>query len=67
MDSSGASDVAVKHLVAFSSINIKHSIDLSSSTLSVAREIRISIVAIVFGLTAASVVKSVLASKKPKQ
>ena len=59
------SDVAVRHAIAFSTLNIKHSVDvdLSSSTLSIAREIRISIVAIVLGLTAASIVKSVLASR----
>lgn len=57
------SDVAVRHAIAFSTLNIKHSVDLSPSTLSIAREIRISIVAIVLGLTAASIVKSVLASR----
>lgn len=61
------SDVAVRHAVAFSTFNIKHSIDLSPSAVSIAREIRISVVAIVLGLTAASIAKSVLASRKPEQ
>lgn len=60
-------DIAVRHVIAFSTLNLKHSIDLSPSALSIAREIRISIVAIVFGLTTASIVKSLLASKKPQQ
>lgn len=61
------SDVAVGHTITFSTLNIKHSIDLSPSTLSIAREIRISLVAIVLGFTAASIAKSVLASRKSDQ
>lgn len=60
------SDVAVRHAIAFSTLNIKHSIDLSPSAVSIAREIRISVVAIVLGLTAASIVRSVLTSRKPE-
>lgn len=54
------SDVAVRHAVAFNSLNIKHSVDLSSSTISVAREIRICVIAIVLGFTATSIVKNYL-------
>ena len=54
------SDVAVRHAVAFNSLNIKHSVDLSSTTISVAREIRICVIAIVLGLTTASIVKNYL-------
>ncbi len=61
------SDGGVRHAVAFSSLNIKHSFDISPSTVSIAREIRISITVIVLGLTAASIMKSVLASRKPAQ
>lgn len=57
------SDVAVRHAIAFSTLNIKHTIDLSPSTVSIAREIRISVVAIVLGLTVASIARSVLASR----
>ena len=59
------SDVAVRHIIAFSTLNIKHSIDLSPSAVSIAREVRISLVAIVLGLTLASITRSVLASRKP--
>ena len=61
------SDVAVRHAIAFSTFEVKHSIDLSPSAVSIAREIRISVVAIVLGLTAASIVRSVLTSRKPIQ
>ena len=61
------SDVAVRHIIAFSTLNIKHSIDLSPSTVSIAREIRISVIAIVLGLTLASIARSVLASRKSDQ
>lgn len=61
------SDVAVRHVIAFSTLNIKHSIDLSPSTVSIAREIRISVIAIVLGLTVASIARSVLASRKSEQ
>lgn len=57
------SDVAVRHAVAFTTWNVKHYIELSPSAVSTAREIRISIIAIVLGFTAASVVKSVLSSR----
>lgn len=59
------SDVGVRHTVAFTNLNIKHSVDASASSVAIAREIRISIIAIVLGLTAATIVKSVLASKRP--
>lgn len=59
------SDVGVRHAVAFTNLNIRHSVDVSASSVAVAREIRISIIAIVLGLTAATIVKSVLASKRP--
>lgn len=60
-------DVGVRHAVAFTTLNINHSVDISPSTLSLARELRISIIAIVLGLTAASIVRSVLATKKSPQ
>ena len=59
------SDVAVKHAFAFTTWNIKHSIDISPSALSIAGEVRFSIIAIVLGWTVVSIVKSVLASRKP--
>ena len=58
------SDVAVKHLVAIPPLNIRHSVDISPSTLSIAREVKYCIIAIVVGWTTASVVKSVLVYKR---
>lgn len=52
------SDVAVRHAVAFTTWNVKHFIDISPSAVLVAREIRIGIIAIVLGFTAASIVKT---------
>lgn len=58
------SDVAVKHAVAFTTWNVKHSVDISPSAVSLAREVRISVIAIVLGWTTISIVRSVLASRK---
>lgn len=57
----------IRHAVAFTTLNVQHSVELSPSTVSIAREVRISIIAIVAGLTVASVVKSVLSKKEPAQ
>ena len=61
------SDVGVKHAVAFTNLRIQHSIDISPAAVSIAREIRIGVVTIVIGLAAASIVKSVLSTRKPAQ
>ena len=55
-----ADGVAVRHAVAFTTLNIRHSVELSSSTVSVAKEIRYCIIAIVVGFSAVSIVKSAL-------
>jgi len=55
----------IRHAVAFTTLNVRHSVELSPSTVSIAREVRISIVAIILGLTVASVVRSVLSTRKP--
>lgn len=59
------SDVAVRHVVAISPVHIQHSfaVEISSSTLSIARELRICIIAVVVGWTTASVVRSVLVNR----
>ena len=57
------SDVAVRHVVAIPPVHIKHSFDISPSTLSIAKEIRICIIAVVVGWTTASLVKSVLVNR----
>jgi hypothetical protein len=58
------SDVAVGHAIAVSPVNIRHSIELSPSAVSIAREIRFCIIAVVVGFTAASIVKSALVYKR---
>ena len=60
------SDVAVRHVVAVPPLNIQHSVNItsSSSTLSIVREIRFCVIAIVIGLTTASIVKGVLVYRK---
>lgn len=59
------SDVGVRHAVAFSPLNIHHSIDLSPSAVSIAREIRISIIAVVVGVAIITITRSVLSSTRP--
>ena len=58
------SDVGVKHAVTFTELNIKHSLDLSPSTVSLAKELRYCVIAVVVGLTTASIVRSVLDYKR---
>lgn len=55
----------VRHAVAFSPLEIRHSIHASSSVVSIAREVRYCVVAIIIGFTTASVVKAFLDAKKP--
>lgn len=57
----------VRHSIAFSHLEVRHIIDLSPSVVSITRELRYSIIAAVIGFTAASIVKSVLNSKRPPQ
>ena len=58
------SDVGVRHAVAFSTLTIKHSIELSPAAISVAREVRISIIAVVVGVAAVRIVDSILSARK---
>ncbi len=55
-----ADGVAVRHAVAFTTLNIRHSIELSPSIVSVAKEIRYCIIAIVVGFSAVSIVRNLL-------
>ena len=57
------SDVGVRHKVAFSTINIRHSVEISPSTVSLAKELRYCILFVVIGVTSASIVRSVLTWK----
>ena len=61
------SDVGVRHAVAFTNLNIKHSVEFAPTTVSLAKELRYCVFAVVAGLTAASIVKSVLDYKKRHQ
>jgi hypothetical protein len=58
------SDVGVRHAVAFTELKIKHSVDISPSTLSFAKELRYCVIVVVVGLTTASIVRSVLDYKR---
>ncbi len=53
------SDVAVRHAVAFTTLDTRHPVDLSPSTLAFVKEIRCCVIAIVTGATIASIVRSV--------
>lgn len=56
--------MGVRHAVAFTDLNIKHSVDISPSTLSFAKELRYCVIVVVVGLTTASIVRSVLDYKR---
>ena len=58
------SDVGVRHAIAFTTLNIRHSIDLSPSAVSFAREFRYCVIAVVVGLAVTSITKSVLSFRK---
>ena len=59
------SDVNARVHVAFSPINIlvRHSVEFSPSTVSLAKELRYCILFVVIGVTSASIVRSVLTWK----
>ena len=59
-----AGDVAVKHAVAFSPLSIRHSFEASPSTVSLVKELKICVITIVLGLTVASIVRSISASRR---
>jgi hypothetical protein len=54
------SDAGFRHVVAFNTLSIRHLVDLSPATISVAREIRYCVIAVVVGLATTSIVRSVL-------
>lgn len=55
-----ASDVGVRHSVVLSSLEIRHLVDFSPATTSIAREIRFCVIAIVVGWTTSRVVSALL-------
>ena len=62
-----SSDIGVRHTIAFPTLNIQHSLHVSATSVAFAREIRISIIAIVLGFSAVAIVKSVLNHREPTQ
>lgn len=55
-----ASDVGVRHSVVLSNLNIQHSVDFSPATVSIVRELRFCVIAIVVGWTTTRVVSAFL-------
>ena len=55
-----ASDVGVRHSVVLSNLNIQHLVDFSPATVSIVREIRYCVIAIVLGWTTTRVVSALL-------
>ena len=58
------SELGVKHAVAFTTLNVRHSFDVSPSVISVAREVRLGVVAIVCGVTAVTLLRTVLSYRR---
>lgn len=54
------SDAGIRHAVAFNTLNIRHLVELTPASISLAREIRYCVIAVVVGFAATSIVKSVL-------
>lgn len=59
------SDIGVRHSIAFTNLNIKHSIEFSPSTASVIREFRYCLIAIVVGLVVTRVTERLLYPREP--
>jgi hypothetical protein len=53
----------IKHEVAVKVINVRHIVDVSPSTLSLAKEIRYCIIALVLGVGITTITRSYLASR----
>lgn len=53
----------IKHEVAVKVINVRHLIDVSPSTLSLAKEVRYCIIALVLGFGITTITRSYLASR----
>ena len=61
------SDIGVRHAVTFTTLNIRHSFDLSPSAVSIAREFRYCVIAVVVGLAITSITKNLLSLRKPSK
>lgn len=58
------SDVAVRHAVAVNTFSVHHSIDISPSVVSIAKEIRYCVLAVVIGYSVTSIFRSVWNSRR---
>ena len=54
----------IRHEVAVKTFNVRHLVDFSPDALSIAREIRYCVVAIVVGFTTVQIVRSVLSYRR---
>ncbi|KAL8742997.1 MAG: hypothetical protein Q9190_004611, partial [Brigantiaea leucoxantha] len=57
-DAMDLSDVAVRHVVTLNTLNVSHSLDVSPAAVSIAREFRYCVIAVVVGFTAARIVQA---------
>ena len=53
----------IKHEVAVKAINVRHLIDVTPGTLSIAKEVRYCVIAIVLGVGITTVTRAYLASR----
>jgi hypothetical protein len=60
------SDVGLRHAVTFNALTIQHqhSFVISSSAVSVAREVRFCVIAVVLGFTTVAVIRRVLGTRE---
>jgi len=55
---------AIKHDVAFKTLNIRHLVDVSPSTVSIAKEIRYCVIAVCVSWASISVFRSWMAQRR---
>lgn len=58
---------AIRHEVAVKTVNVRHLIDVSPTTLCIAREVRYCVIAIAVGWASASIIRSILSSRRAPQ
>lgn len=61
------SDVGVRHAISFEALNINHSVDISPTAVSIAKEVRYCVIAIVAGFAAVSIVKGFITHEQSKR
>ncbi|KAI9886504.1 MAG: hypothetical protein M1823_001684 [Watsoniomyces obsoletus] len=60
-----ASNIGVNHAVVFEEVRFRHIIDASPAVLSIAREIRYSVIAIVVGISTVAIARAFIAVRNP--